>query len=152
MGEPVAASLLPTPHLTDCRAWHGPVVGHDVALCQLAGSHLEVLTALGSRGGGVPGGGGGCRGWWGGWSRRPGAGGEVRRGWSTGAALTVLLLTTPGQHVALRPEVSEPVTSLHRHALGLAGGGRPGVAVVTEDVVLSQLGGGLLLTHCRGED
>ena len=93
----------------------------------------------------MPGGGGGCGGWWGGWTRRPGAGGEVRRGWSTGAALTVLLLTTPGQHVALRPEVGEPVTSLHRHALGLAGDGRAGVAVVAEDVVLSQLAGGLLL-------
>ena len=86
MGEPVAASLLPAPHLTDSRAGHGPVVGHDVALCQLAGSHLEVLTALGSRGGGVSGGGGGC--WCGSWTWRPGTGAEVRGGWTTGTAGT----------------------------------------------------------------
>ena len=48
------------------------------------------------------------------------------------------------QHVAGAPEVSEPVTARLSLALGLAGSRGACGAVVTHDVVLCQLAGGLL--------
>ena len=80
VSEPVAAFLLSTQHLAGSGGVGVPVVGQDVVLSQLAGSHLELFTALRSRGGRVARRGalGGRRGLRRG--RRPGAARDVRAG------------------------------------------------------------------------